>query len=1194
MIQLIRRIGRLLLPAVLCITGWVAQAAPVLITVDTTQLAGTSGKFAFDLIDGGAPANAVTLRNFSGNATFGGYSVTGGVVGSAPGTVILSDTSFFNEYVQNLVFGSTFSFVLDASDNATTSFAPDAFSLFVLDSTGVPLGISTDPTGANSLFILNIGDAQGLQLFDSTVVNITAQAEPAGAVPESGSALLVAIALFALFFFARRPGMGRRLRLGAAVGLSIVAAQGALAADLTALVSITKTGFVLNRTSNTFDTVVTVRNLSSDTLAGPMRVTLENASPADVALYNSYGRNATDKDFVLLPLPNGVLASGASASVPVRLINTGRAVTNAQLSVQGTQLTAATSGTLKINAFFADGANGTLKGASVGAGFTVTVDGYTRGLTDTAGSLTIVIPTSAKTVSVKQVPNSAGTAAVGALLPGQAKSVDVLVGDGGEVYGDGVLRIDQVQQLLLARNASRISMRFMRDEKPIKVSNVAFVQVTNVVGGVTNLTSLFSIQSDGSVGAAGSAFYQALSGFPGKAVMTLDGEDVDGIPIRGTAAFYLSDYRTRVQLVAPPSRPGLSLAGVRIAVNILNTSILVRAESDASGVITLPDLPGGNISLDSSTSVGGVIYAGSGTAVLNKNSLVKLTMRAPVDVLNNVPAISIEPLPSGLAAATKSGEGAFGLNVTSSEKQVYTQRQLSERLAYGQTKPASAGTLSKSGRALALAATDPLSVSVSVTAAAQDAQIEQSAQLKVPKGTKKLVLTYTVQSDEYPYYVTTQSIYNDVWSLSVLDAGGASLYSITRQVNSQLTQDPVWLSDSTTGQIKKEFDVTAIAASADVNVVVRATAVNIGDDQLPTRVVAKLDAGPQLVIGTITPDEVNSVNDGTFYSIPRPGATNTYQRQLKVEISKPQGATLSTVGIELRSDADASLMQLLPDTAPGQDGVEVVSQDDTKATLNVRVTLSTLASTVAGAPPPTRDLTYRIKAKGTDANGAALSDQKDVTGKRSLWRMPDGIARYGSRDVGGDDWAARGTYDWLTTNLSLIRPINDISGEHGIDLGHLTHARGTDIDMYHFYLFPGIGTGPGQGLANFNSLKADVIAAFATLGTPPISPEATAAKGRVAAWVTATRTGLTNLAANAAVATVIHCSGPASQGLPAGWCRALLTTGKATRTTAVPNAPPLVQTVDFGGGAYTNNKMANNNIHNDHIHITLAPGQIAE
>jgi hypothetical protein len=370
--------------------------------------------------------------------------------------------------------------------------------------------------------------------------------------------------------------------------------------------------------------------------------------------------------------------------------------------------------------------------------------------------------------------------------------------------------------------------------------------------------------------------------------------------------------------------------------------------------------------------------------------------------------------------------------------------------------------------------------------------------------------------------------------------------------------------------------------------------VNIGDSALPTRVVATLDASPQFVIGTITPDEVNSVNDGIFYSIPKPGATNTYKRQFKVEISKPQGATLSTVGVELRSDNNVSLMQLLPDTTLGQDGVEIVSEDENQATLNVRVTVTTVASTVAGTPPLTRDLTYRISAKGTDANSVAISDTKDVTGKRSLWPMPDGIARYGSRDLGGDDWAARGTYNWLTTNLALIRPINDISGEHGIDLGHLSHANGTDIDTYHFYLFPGIGTGPGQGLANFNSLRADVIAAFATLGTPPIPPEATAAKGRVAAWIAATRIGLTNLAANAAVATVIHCSGPASEGLPAGWCKALLTTGKATRTTAVLNAPPLVQTVDFGGGAYTNIKMANNNIHNDHIHITLAPGQIAE
>lgn len=1184
MSQVIRRVWAQVVVSLLALVGCLAQAAPVLITVDTTQLAGTTGQLAFDLIDGGAPANAVTLQSFGGNATFGSSVSTGGVAGNITGVVTLNDAAFFNEYLQNITFGTTLSFVFDTTGNTGVGFAPDSFSFFVLDSSGTPLGTTTDPTGANSLFLLNIGDPQGLRLFESTAVVLTAQALPPTGVAEPGALILAVTALMALVVSSRRRSAKLLRQAGLVLGFAFAVTPVAWSSDLTSQVALTKSGFVLNRTTNTFDSIVTVRNLATDPMVGPMRITLETSFPAAVALYNSSGRNQADRDYVLLPLPGGVLAPGASASVPIKLINTGRAVISAEFSVQGALLTPATSSTLKVNAFFADGPNGTLKGQPVGAGFTVTVDGYVRGQTDAAGSLVITVPTTSKRVGVRQVPNAAGTTTIGAMLPTQVKTVDVLVGDGGEVYGDGVLRIDQVQQLLLARNAPRISMRFTRDEKPLRLATLAFAQVSNVVGSITDVTSLFSLQTDGSLAASGPALYQALSGLSGRAEMTVDGEDTDGTPVRGTAVFHLVDYRTRVQLVAPPSRPNLSLAGISVKVRILNTNIVLRAESDATGFIILPDLPSGSISLESSTSSNGVGYSGVGTGLLNKNSLVRLTMRASADILNGVPAIAIEPLPPG-TAAVKTGVPT----AASVERPIYTERQLAERLAYGQTK-ALPQAVSKSLRELAAAT--PLAVSVAVTAGVQNAQIEQSAELAIPKGTKKLVLTYTVQTDEYPFYVQAQSIFNDFWSMSVLEPNGTALFSIARQINSQLTQEPVWLADGTTGQIKKELDVTGLAANAAVNVILRATAVNIGDSALPTRVTAKLDAGPQLIIGTITPDEVDALNDGSFYSIPRPGATNTNQRVFTVDVSKPEGSTLSAVGVELRTSAGANLMQVLADTSPGDDGVEVVTQDDTSAKLKVRVTLGP-SSTINGTPPPTRDLTYRIKVKGTDSTGAAISDQKDVTGKRSLWRMPDGIARYGSRDPGGDDWAARGTYTWLSANSALIRPINDISGEHGINLQHQTHARGTDIDMFHFYLFPGVGTGPGQGLVNFNKLRADVIESFATLGqNPPM--EATAAKARVAAWISASRTGLTNLAANAAVASVIYCSGPASQGLPAGWCKALLTTGKATRTTTTGNNPPVTETVDFGNGSYTNNKMANNNVHNDHIHVTLTPGQIGE
>ena len=1188
MFAFFQRLRRIALPLCLFAVSAAAQAGALLITIDTRSLAGTGGQLAFDLVDGGAPGNSITLGSFTGDAILGASSAMGGVAGQLPSMVTLSDTAFFSEYLQSLVFGDSLSFIFESSDIASSGFAPDAFSVFVLGTGGLPLGTTTDPTGANALFIYDIGVPQGLQVFQSTVVVVTAQAPPTG-VPEPAGWLLVMTALLALVLARPASRATQKLCQGVALAFALLAANAAWAADLTAVVAVSKTGFVLNRTTNTFDTTVTVRNTSANTLTGPMQLTLENVAPANVALYNTYGRNAAGKDYVLLPLPDGVLAAGASTTVPVKLINTGRVVTDAQISVQGTRLTATNSVSLKINAFFASGPDGNQKGASVGAGYRVQIDGYNRGLTDASGGVTVTVPVSAKSVSVTQSPNAAGSALLGSLVAGQAAAVEVLVGDGGEVYAEGVLRFDQVQQLLLPRNASRISLRFLSDEKPVRLGLISFAQASNVAGQTFDLTSLFSIQPDGSVAASPAAFYQAFSGFAGKAVIRLDGEDVDGAPFSGTAAFYFSDYRTRVQLVAPPSRPGLALGGVRIVANILNTDVFVRAEADAAGFIALPDLPRGNISLESITTADGVTYTGKGTAVLNKNSLVKLTMRAPVDVLNSVPAISVEPLPAGLAAPTRAqvvGDAA--------EAAVYTPAQLAERQAYAGSRAGAAATARSRLFNQAPLLADPTFVTINVVAGARDAQIEQSAQLKLPKGTKKATLTYTVATAEYPTYVLQQSIYNDVWSLSVLEASGTSLFDITRQINSQLTQEPVWLADGTTGVVKREIDVSALTTSADVNVILRASAVNIGDGILPTAVNAKLDAAQQLTIGTITPDTVNANNDGSYYSIPRPGATNTNQRTFDVAITKPAGSTLTAISVELRDGAGTALMQVLQDTAPGQAGVEVISQDDTSASLRLRATVQSPASTIAGTPPPTRDLGYRIIVKGTDQAGADIRDEKDVNGKRSLWRMPDVIGRYGSRDAGGDDWAARGTYNWMAANAASLRQVNDVSGEHGINLGHVTHARGTDIDMFHFYLFPGVTTAPGGGAANFNSLRADVIAAFGTLGVPVPPPGAVAARNRVNGWITASRTGLTTIAASPAVSAVIYCSGPAAQGLSAGWCRTLLTAGTATRTVPVPNAPPQVQVLDFGTGAYTNAKMANNNVHNDHIHITLAPGQIGE
>jgi murein endopeptidase len=89
--------------------------------------------------------------------------------------------------------------------------------------------------------------------------------------------------------------------------------------------------------------------------------------------------------------------------------------------------------------------------------------------------------------------------------------------------------------------------------------------------------------------------------------------------------------------------------------------------------------------------------------------------------------------------------------------------------------------------------------------------------------------------------------------------------------------------------------------------------------------------------------------------------------------------------------------------------------------------------------------------------------------------MPDGFERFGQGtiDIGGDDWASRGAYNWLAANKNLITRINDISGEHGRNIGHSSHKHGTDIDMFHFYTFQK----GASGKVNYSQLIENVVSA---------------------------------------------------------------------------------------------------------------------
>jgi hypothetical protein len=134
-----------------------AKATTYTATINTSALAGSAVQFAWDLIGNGAQANTVTISNFSTDGTISPAANTGNVTGSLPANVALSDAgSFFNEYLFNITLGTFLTFSFTPTDNFT-GVQPTGFSgLFVDPATNFQLFPTTDPTGADVLFLLTI------------------------------------------------------------------------------------------------------------------------------------------------------------------------------------------------------------------------------------------------------------------------------------------------------------------------------------------------------------------------------------------------------------------------------------------------------------------------------------------------------------------------------------------------------------------------------------------------------------------------------------------------------------------------------------------------------------------------------------------------------------------------------------------------------------------------------------------------------------------------------------------------------------------------------------------------------------------------------------------------------------------------------------------------------------------------------
>ncbi|MDS4019133.1 MAG: S8 family serine peptidase [Candidatus Competibacter sp.] len=99
---------------------------------------------------------------------------------------------------------------------------------------------------------------------------------------------------------------------------------GTVSADVTAQVKVTFSGLRYNRTTQTYDTVATLTNTSSDPILAPLELHVASIAPNTVALANPTGTASDGHPFVAVPLPTGTLAPGATVTnVVLRFRNPG-------------------------------------------------------------------------------------------------------------------------------------------------------------------------------------------------------------------------------------------------------------------------------------------------------------------------------------------------------------------------------------------------------------------------------------------------------------------------------------------------------------------------------------------------------------------------------------------------------------------------------------------------------------------------------------------------------------------------------------------------------------------------------------------------------------------------------------------------------------------------------------------------------
>lgn len=599
------------------------------------------------------------------------------------------------------------------------------------------------------------------------------------------------------------------------------------------------------------------------------------------------------------------------------------------------------------------------------------------------------------------------------------------------------------------------------------------------VSAMLDLTGYFQLDSSGQLFAQNPAGVIAalenLGAGPYE-LLVAAGDAARDLPLVDSIIVRLEKFSLNGVIVPLPASPAFSVGGISVTASSMTGGVNRTAISTSDGSFSFGTLPDDTYRISAQTAFSAEILAVRGFVSLTANTQLALT---PLTTAQTVSGDQGFVIVSGASGSGTSGQGNQG-RYPSSQQRIHEQKTkldqhgpppgrptqtIRSNTKYKSVPKAVVQTESVDENILRMLSEPEFYISLSSVSGTTQTQ---TIQVEVPGSQASVSLGFYV---ELSPGAAERRDFPDFWSVQLRDQNGALLFYSGNTFSTSIRSPslPVFHSDSefySTDYITEFIVLPPSQTPANERTLsLTVTASTTFESEIFANVLAEFLDIPLIKISSSGPATSNGPATrryrnipGSVVSLPDLGSRNDFNIRLPITIQRiDTGASIdladiNSIDVEVffgAGGADGSF-SVFSGVAPVEQ-LQLRPDSSDVFELDVAFVLPTPASPVTTAPPLAAEITYRVSLQTSD-NGQPIGGEGFIRGLKGLYQtaLPLGLARTGIRDRGGDDWAQKGLYDWLSNHAHLIAPMNDISGEHGRDLGHSSHRLGLDLDMNFF------------------------------------------------------------------------------------------------------------------------------------------------